>query len=212
MPKEYYRRRLPHIQPKNGVFNITFRLAGTLPKEKLLQLKDEKEFRIAQLRKTIEDEESLRISLQKEQILYLGKYDALLDSGTYGPTFLKQKAIAKIVADCFMYWHQKGRYKLVCYSVMPNHVHVILYKIQKPLFRILQTIKIYTAKEANKVLNRTGEPFWHPESYDNLIRNREGFRDKVQYVLLNAVKANIVKRWQDFEFVYLNPEFEQYAP
>ena len=35
MPKEYYRRRLPHIQPKNGVFNITFRLAGTLPKEKL---------------------------------------------------------------------------------------------------------------------------------------------------------------------------------
>lgn len=212
MSKEYYKRRLPHLQPKNGVFNICFRLAGTLPREKVIQLKQERTLQIKQLRKSIEDEELLKSILQKEQILYFGKYDELLDNGNYGPHFLKQPAIAALVAECFLYWHNQGRYKLVCYAIMPNHVHVILYKIQKPLFRILQTIKIYTAKEANKLLDRTGEAFWHSESYDNLIRNREEFRIKVQYVLMNAVKAKLVKNWQDFEFVYLNPEFDHFAP
>jgi hypothetical protein len=39
----YYNRNLPHFQPPEGVFFLTFRLAGSLPKEIIEQMKFEKE-------------------------------------------------------------------------------------------------------------------------------------------------------------------------
>ncbi|MCP5098235.1 MAG: hypothetical protein GY943_22020 [Chloroflexi bacterium] len=40
-----YERNLPHIQPPGAVLFVTFRLAGSIPKEILAQLKDEAEER-----------------------------------------------------------------------------------------------------------------------------------------------------------------------
>ena len=133
-----------------------------------------KEERVSRLRKIKAFEEKLEdipIALKQENAWYVGKYDALLDKGDFGPIFLKQPKIANIVTDCIQYWHQQERYKLICYSVMPNHVHLMLYQTKLPLYKILQTIKTYTATEANILLDRTGKAFWHPESYDNLVRN-----------------------------------------
>ncbi len=36
---DYYKRKLPHLQPKGGEFFVTFRLANSLPGEVLDQLK-----------------------------------------------------------------------------------------------------------------------------------------------------------------------------
>jgi len=40
--KQFYRRTLPHIQPPNATFFVTFRLAGSVPKSVLEQWKQEK--------------------------------------------------------------------------------------------------------------------------------------------------------------------------
>ncbi len=37
----YYRRNLPHYQPAHATFFITFRLAGLLPAEVIVRLKEE---------------------------------------------------------------------------------------------------------------------------------------------------------------------------
>lgn len=37
----YYRRNMPHIQPNGAAFFVIFRLAGSLPKEVVLRLKEE---------------------------------------------------------------------------------------------------------------------------------------------------------------------------
>jgi len=37
----YYRRNMPHIQPGGATFFVTFRLAGSLPKEVVIKLKEE---------------------------------------------------------------------------------------------------------------------------------------------------------------------------
>jgi REP element-mobilizing transposase RayT len=89
---------------------------------------------------------------------------------------------------------------------MPNHVHAILYKINLPLFRILQTIKTFTAKQANAVLKRHGEHFWQRETYDHLIRSRKEFDRQVVYVLENPVKARLVGVWEDWPFSWRNAE------
>jgi putative transposase len=100
----------------------------------------------------------------------------------------------------------------VCYSIMSNHFHAILYKITRPLFRITQSIKSTTGIQANRILERTnGEKFWHRETYDRIIRDRAEFIQKIHYTLNNPVKVGLVKNWRDWEFNYLNPEFEEYA-
>jgi type I restriction enzyme M protein len=55
---------------------------------------------------------------------------------------------------------------------------------------ILHSWKSFTAKEANKVLARTGA-FWQPESFDHLIRDEQDFTHAVEYVLNNPAKAGL---------------------
>ena len=207
----HYRRNLPHWQPENGVFNICFRLDGSLPKETVIQLKQVHELKKKELSKTIKDAEALKEALRKERDLYFGKFDELLDSGDTGPLFLAKDEIAQIVYDSFLHWHNEGRYKLINLTIMPNHIHAILYKIQKPLFRILQSIKAFTATKANILLDREGETFWMQESYDNLIRNRTELGNKIKYNLNNPVKPGFCKHWSEWKFNFIHPEFLGYV-
>jgi putative transposase len=38
--KTFYRRSLPHLQPVGATFFVTFRLAGSIPKIKILELQE----------------------------------------------------------------------------------------------------------------------------------------------------------------------------
>jgi len=165
--KRIYRRNLPHIQPKDGVFFITFRLDGSLPIEVIKKLQEEKDFMIAQIKKKA-SKSDLKSDLLRAHNIYFGKFDALLDNASTGPTYLADKKIAAIVKDAIHFLTEKD-YRLICYTIMSNHVHMIVDKTKRVLYRILQSLKRFTGKEANKLLNRQGV-FWQKESYDNLIR------------------------------------------
>jgi hypothetical protein len=59
------------------------------------------------------------------------------------------------------------------------------------LSRILQSWKTFTARAANQVLGRTGQPFWQPEAYDHWIRDDEEQARCCGYVENNPVKAQL---------------------
>ncbi|WMJ72420.1 transposase [Cytophagaceae bacterium ABcell3] len=198
MYKPFYRRNLPHIQPKDGIFFITYRLYGSLPKQVHDSLKQEIE-----LLKKIKAKHS-----KPHHDNLFEKYETFLDKATYGPVWLKQKDIAKIVANSFHYLDSKD-YRLICYTVMANHVHLIIDKCQRPLYKILQSLKRHTAIKCNAMLRREGV-FWQKESYDNLIKNMEDLANKINYTLDNPVKAGYVKCREDYEFSYCNPIFLKY--
>jgi hypothetical protein len=50
---------------------------------------------------------------------------------------------------------------------MANHGHLLVQPNVAP-DRLLKSLKGATARGANQVLGRTGEPFWQKESYDPL--------------------------------------------
>jgi REP element-mobilizing transposase RayT len=56
-------------------------------------------------------------------------------------------------------------YDLPAYVVMPNHVHLLIRPLV-PLPEITRWLKGSTARRANLVLGRTGQPFWQDESFD----------------------------------------------
>jgi Transposase and inactivated derivatives len=51
-----------------------------------------------------------------------------------------------------------GHFALHAYVVMPNHVHMLATPIEKPVV-FMRLLKGRSARAANLVLGRTGEPF-----------------------------------------------------
>ncbi|MEM6317293.1 MAG: transposase [Bacteroidota bacterium] len=213
--KESYSRNLPHIQPIGAAFFVTFRLKDSIPKAKIWQLKNNFDTTIQQIK--LENPVDLEFQLYNERKRFFAHYDALLDAMKYGPTFLEQPAIAELVAK-EIHRFDGDLYKLVAYSIMPNHVHILIdtsiqlpsfFDVSKweslefePLSNIMKKIKGPSAVYANRLLDRVGK-FWQRESYDHYIRNTKEFNNVIAYILNNPVKAGLAKNWEDHPFTFL---------
>ncbi len=142
-------------------------------------------------------------------------YEEALEHGASGEKWLSDERIADLVADSIRYRDGK-EYDLAAYCIMPNHVHLVvgtgeqdLFKpvgqignlSNKPLYKIMQSLKGYTAMKANQILHRSGA-FWQDESYDHIVRNEEDLERIVEYVSYNPVKAGLVKKWRDWKWTY----------
>jgi putative transposase len=166
----FYRRHLPHWQKANSALFITWRLFGSLPRQTIAS-------------SFIEENLGKRF-------LFL---DRELDKARYGPTWLKDARLAKVVVDSFFHGAEHLRlYRLSAYVVMSNHVHILVWpKALLPI--ITKSIKGYTARECNKLLARTGERFWQDESFDHSVRNEDEFYRIKRYIERNPVKAGLVE-------------------
>jgi REP element-mobilizing transposase RayT len=125
--------------------------------------------------------------------------DRYLDTTREGPRYLAQDRIARIVAESLLRGVALGHYSLRAWVIMANHVHALLLPRVAPS-RLLQSLKGYTAREANRVLGRTGEPFWQAESYDHWVRDGEELEKIVAYIENNPVKAGLVARAGDYRW------------
>ena len=74
---------------------------------------------------------------------------------------------------------------------MPNHVHVLIEVNEGwSLSRIMHGWRSYTAKEANRILGRTGR-FWMEEYYDRYIRDDNHLQKTINYILNNPANAGL---------------------
>ena len=111
--------------------------------------------------------------------------------------YLRQPMIAQIVVDSIHKSVELGHFDLEAYVVMANHVHLLVLPKISP-DRMMKSLKGSSAREANRALGRTGEPFWQKESYDHWVRDRQEF-DKIRaYIENNPVKAGIVRTPEEF--------------
>lgn len=212
----FYRRYLPHLQEPGAEYFVTFRLAGSLPKDVIQQLKESKDI----LKKDFDENVDYRLRNRRSDTLFFKKYESLLERQTTGPHWLKKKSIADIVIEA-LHFRDHKEYDLYAFCIMSNHVHMVFRDLSPnqldilsenekafPVTKIMHSLKSYTALMANRELNRTGA-FWHEESYDRLIRNANELENTVKYTLNNPVKINLVNNWRDWPFSYCKPEFEE---
>lgn len=207
-----FRRRLPHWHPPNAVFFVTFRLAGSLPHELLEELRREREKTERLLAARFQGEQLAeeRYKLHKKRF---ARYDDALAQSQF-PRWLAEPHIAEIVQR-EIHALAPASYQLICYSIMPNHVHLLIDLQDIPHPAPLKENQHYTAlSQAMKLLKgRTGlacrrqiggeGAFWQHESYDHVVRNQREFENIIGYILNNPVKAGLVERWQDWPYSYL---------
>lgn len=217
-----YRRNLPHVQPAGATFFLTCRLAGSLPISFIKQWNHERKW-LAHLEQT-NPAHYARVKSDFERT-WFAKFESVLDGGSCGPLWLRDERVADQLADCLHY--RDGRvYRLDAYSIMPNHAHAVFKPLPlsqaddlpsgiepsspteqieslpyHSLASIMQSLKGYSAFEANRILGREGE-FWAHESYDHYVRDADEWRRIVAYVLNNPVKARYVSEWREWKWNY----------
>ena len=125
--------------------------------------------------------------------------DRQLDMACSGPMFLRQDAIANLVVESLRRGAELGHYELASFVVMANHVHVLLLP-KVPPSRLLKALKGCTAREANCLLGRTGEPFWQRESYDHWVRDEREWRRIEFYIENNPVRAGLVGHADEYRW------------
>jgi len=106
------------------------------------------------------------------------------------------------------------RIRLHAVVIMPDHVHLLLSPLRDgegwpfPLVDILQCLKSATAHRINKVLHHSG-PVWEEESFDHILRSDESLKGKCEYIRQNPVKAGLVRRPEDYPWLWVNPELKK---
>jgi putative transposase len=171
----YYERHLPHWQPEGAALFVTWRLHGSLPR-------------------TVE-------ILEKEPAAKtFAGMDRELDRVATGPRWLQDARVAQCVADALQYGERHLRlYELRAWVLMINHVHILIYPEAK-LSRITKAVKNFSARQANAILGRTGQPFWQDESWDRWVRGPEELEKMVEYIEENPLAAGLVKRVEDWRW------------
>jgi len=182
---------LPHCDFPNLVQFVTFRLADSMPEsrrsewEQLLKIKDDREKRT--------------------------KLEEYLDRGI-GECHLRDPRIARITEDALLHFHG-GRYELLAWCVMPNHVHVLVHVWQTPLSKMLQSWKRFVATESERrsptrqvseksthAPARRAALRWQREYWDTFMRDEAQAKTAIRYIENNPVKAGMCRTLEDWPF------------
>ena len=194
LKRHFHRRNLPHLYYNEGIYFVTYRLYGSIHPDEL---------------------KKLHIPIRKSQAIHsheqkkiFKKYDSLLDKAVNNIKYLKNPDVREICKAPIHHYDEK-EYKLICYCIMPNHVHLVIDLINRErlLGDILGSIKKYSAKESNKLLGQKGK-FWQSESFDRLVRDEVELYFTIRYVLMNPVNARLVSDWKEWKGTYCRPEFQ----
>jgi REP element-mobilizing transposase RayT len=163
-PMLEYRRRLPHFHPDDAYLFLTWRLWGSLPAHPLSH------------------------PYPTPGHAFVAA-DRALDRNAAGPVWLKDPRIARLAMDTIEAGErERGFYELCAWVIMPNHVHLLTLP-EVPVPVITRWLKGSTARRANQLLGRTGQPFWQDESYDHWVRNRKELDRIIGYIEENPVSA-----------------------
>jgi len=126
---------------------------------------------------------------------------------------LNQVAFTPEARDAILYHclhDNTKRYDLHAAVVMPDHVHVLLTPLRDEkdwpysLPVILKLIKGTSARSVNKLLGSSG-PVWQEESFDHVLRSQESFDEKLEYLRQNPVRRGLVKRPEDYKWLWVEP-------
>jgi putative transposase len=88
--------------------------------------------------------------------------------------------------------------ELIAWVLMPDHLHVLLQLGQADsLGRYVERTKAATARSVNRRLGRIG-PVWQRAYHDHQLRTEEDVRVVARYVVMNPLRAGLVKRIAEY--------------
>ena len=86
----------------------------------------------------------------------------------------------------------------LAFVVMPDHVHWLFELAgDRPLSQVVGMMKSRAAWLINEARSR-GRPVWTRAFHDHAVRREESIAAIARYLVLNPVRAGLVKSWRDY--------------
>jgi leucyl-tRNA synthetase/REP element-mobilizing transposase RayT len=182
--QKHHSNQLPHWQQDAKLYFVTWRLADSLPADKLREWTCQRDAWLAQ-----HPEPWSATTEQEYHETFSKSIDHWLDAGG-GDCLLKDPAIAAIVADALRHF-DGDRYLMDSFVVMPNHVHALfLLAPGLKLEDVIQSWKSFSAKKINEMLGREGV-VWQREYWDRIVRDGEHRANLRNYIARNPGRAKL---------------------
>jgi REP element-mobilizing transposase RayT len=183
-PLTITRRNLPHWTRDGAIYWVTFRLADSIPQEKLRAWKEERDIWMR-----VHPEPWSDSDWREYDERFGRRLDEWLDAG-YGSRALARADVRDAVRDCLVRFNGE-RVRVHAAVIMPTHVHAVIEPLgEHSLSELLHGIKGASARQANKILGTAGT-FWMDESYDHIVRSQAQYEHFRRYIAENPVKANL---------------------
>ena len=189
MPVDHHKgwytvRKIPHFDAAHTLQFVTFRLGDSLPQSVLREL----------------NKEIHHFPAESQEYTRRKRIEYWLDQGL-GCCALRHPEMATVMTQTLAYYHGQ-RYQLIAWSIMPNHVHVII-EPHYSLPRIVQSWKSYSARWAMQhakelELPVSGQQLWMRGYWDRYIRDAKHLQAAVHYVHQNPVKAGLCAQAEEW--------------
>jgi REP element-mobilizing transposase RayT len=172
---------LPHWRQEAALYFVTFRLADSIPQDKLrLWLAERKQWLIEH---PAPHTEADALDFKKR---FIDRLERWLDAG-YGSCVLADPGARNVVESALRHFDGE-RYELGDLTVSGNHVHVLVRPgVGFDLSEVLQSWKSFTSKrllELPAVAKVFGETrvVWQKESFDHIVRSQQQYDSIVSYI------------------------------
>jgi putative transposase len=109
--------------------------------------------------------------------------------------YLASPAARDLFEDALQKAHNRYRFDVIGYVVMPEHVHLLLSEPRRELLAVaLQGLKLSVARRS-----RT-RPFWLARYYDFNVQTEAKRIEKLNYIHWNPMKRGLVDRPEDWRW------------
>jgi REP element-mobilizing transposase RayT len=178
------RRHLPHWKRAGSIYWITFRMADSIPAEKLRTWVIERD------QWKVHHPEPWDEETWKEHDRLFGEsLEKWMDAG-HGSCVLARPELREHLRLAVTRFDGQ-RLDLHAAVIMPNHVHLLLEPLAgHDLSKILKGIKGASARSINGHLGVIGT-FWMDESYDHIVRSEIQYERFRRYIAENPSKARL---------------------
>jgi REP element-mobilizing transposase RayT len=112
--------------------------------------------------------------------------------------FVDSKA-ADILLDAILFGKRQQWYYLLCFVIMPDHLHLMIIPKDKNISECMKSIKGYSAREINLILGRNGS-LWQSGFYDYILDSEEKVLTRMRYIEENPVRKGLVLHLEDYGF------------
>jgi len=108
------------------------------------------------------------------------------------------EANAKIVINELLKTVKDLKFRILCYCLMPDHLHVIVSPGESalPLSKFLNVFKGKTAAVLKDKENL--RKIWQRSAFDHVIRTEENLKTVIEYIMNNPVRKGIVGKADNY--------------
>ncbi|MEX2607669.1 MAG: type I restriction endonuclease, partial [Kiritimatiellia bacterium] len=181
-----YKHVLPHWKQEGKWMFVTWRLGDSLPESRLRVWREERKQWLSEHPEPWDEETE-----DLYHRTFTDRIETWLDQG-HGACVLSELENAQHVADVLLFDNGR-RVELDCFSVMPNHVHVLFRLLPgESLDKVLQSWKGISSRRINQHIGKSGT-LWQADYWDRLIRSEKHFWKVRNYILENPAKAGLTE-------------------